>query len=303
MFLGAAAGTAVLAGIPGFMKDAFAASPPTAGKAVSVGDFEVVPLLDGVQSFAFSLFKGADEAAMLKVAGVQPVPGAVNVFLIKHGKERFLVDTGNGTLRPDRTGQLPLCLKDVQIAPTDIGKILLTHLHGDHAGGLVKDNKPAFPNAKVYMTKAEYDYWMNDDSMRQAPENRRGLYPLIKGVLRVLEQDKLIVFFAPGDVVSPDIASVDLTGHTPGHTGFMLASKGKKLFFVGDLFHGAALQMPRPDITISFDVDHIRAKEMRLRIFKQLAGDKIPIAGAHPPFPGIGLVQPEGNGYKLKEWT
>jgi glyoxylase-like metal-dependent hydrolase (beta-lactamase superfamily II) len=301
-FLAAAAGTALFAGIPGFVRETFAkasAPSPTVGKTLPVGDFAVVPLFDGPQSYALNRFYGADEATMLKTAGTQPVPASYNVFLIKRGKERFLVDTGNGALTPARTGQLPVCLKDAQTAPADIGKILITHLHGDHAGGLVKDGKPAFPRAKVYVAKAEYDFWTNEESLRLVPEQRRGLFPLIRNVLRVLEQDRQIVFFTPGEVVSPEVTSVDLVGHTPGHTGFLLASQGKKLFFAGDLLHGAALQLPRPDITIDADVDQPKAKETRLRMFKQLAETKTPVAGAHLPFPGIGVLQSAGEGYTL----
>ena len=274
--------------------------PPLAGKAVAVGDFSVVPLLDGVHSFPLSLFQGANQATMLAMAGTSPVPGSFNVFLIKHGQERFLVDAGNGALRPERTGQLPLCLQEAKTAPEEISKIFMTHLHGDHIGGLIKDGNPAFPKAKVYVARAEYDYWMSEEAMGQTPEGRRGLFPMVRSVLRVLDRDKLLVFFAPGEVVSPGITSVALFGHTPGHVGFMLASKDKKLFFVGDLLHAEAVQFARPDITLEFDVDQPLAKETRLSTFKQVAKEAIPIATAHLPFPGIGLVRPEGDGYRFE---
>ena len=274
--------------------------PSMVGQAVAVGNFSVVPLWDGVHSFSHNLFRGADQSALLALAGASPAPGSFNVFLIKHGRERFLVDAGNGTLRPDRKGQLPLCLQQARTAPEKIGKIFITHLHGDHIGGLIKDGKPAFAKAKVYVARAEYDYWMNEEAMRQAPEGRRGLFPMVRNVLRVLENEKLLVFFTPGEVVSPGITSVALFGHTPGHSGFMLASRGKKFFFIGDLLHAEAIQFARPDITVDFDVDQPMAKETRLRTFKQVAKEATPIAAVHLPFPGMGLVRAKGDGYRFE---
>ena len=285
-----------------FAVQAEAAPQSGVGKAVPVGDFSVVPILDGAHSFPLALFKGADEATMLAMAGAQLVPGSFNAFLIRHGQECFLVDTGNGTLRPERTGQLSLNLKKAKIDPEDISKIFITHLHGDHIGGLVADGKPAFPKARVYVARGEYDYWMSEEAMRQAPESRRGTFSMIRDVMRLLEHDKPLVLFTPGEEVSEGITSVALFGHTPGHTGFMLASKGQKLFFVGDLLHAGVLQFPRPDITLEFDTDQKMAKETRLRIFKQVATEKIPIAAVHLPFPGIGLVRSEGDGYRFEEW-
>lgn len=303
-FLGAAAGTAVLASMPGMVKKAFAGQP-TAGTALPVGDFTVTPLFDGPTNFPLSLFRGADEATMLKVAGVQPIPGAFNVFLIRHGQERFLVDTGTGALLPGRTGQLPLCLADAQTLPADIGKIFITHLHADHAGGLVKDGKPAFPNATVYMSQTEYGYWTSDEAMRRAPQRVRDLSPQIREILDIVEQNRPIIRFTSGDRVFPNLTSVALPGHTPGHTGYVLESRGKRLFFAADLLHGAALQFPRPDITIDFDVDQPMAGKTRLRTFRQLVEEKtpLPIACVHVPFPGVGLLQRAGNGYRLTAWN
>jgi glyoxylase-like metal-dependent hydrolase (beta-lactamase superfamily II) len=267
---------------------------------LQIGDFSVVPLFDGPQSFPLDLFRGADKATMLAMAGGQLLPASFKAFLIERGAERFLVDAGNGTLRPERTGQLLLSLQKTETTPGDIGKIFITHLHGDHIGGLVEGGKAVFPKAQVYVARPEYDYWTNEEVMRQAPENQRQMFSLVHGVLRVLASDKALVLFTPGEVVAPGITSVALFGHTPGHMGFLLASEGKKLLFVGDMLHAEALQFPRPDITLLFDTDQLLAKETRMRMLKQVAADRTPIAAVHLPFPGIGLVRPEGDGYKFE---
>ncbi len=274
-----------------------AALEPSAGKPIKVGEFSVIPLRDGAHRFPLSLFTGATAEEMLKIAGSDPVPGSFNVFAITQGKERFLVDTGNGTLRADRTPLLPRALEEAGIAPAGVSKIFITHLHGDHAGGLVRDGKPAFPNAVVYVAKPEFKYWMSEEAMQKAPEDRRALFTSMQTVLGVLKKNFKLAVFTPGEEVSPGITSRELYGHTPGHCGFMLASQGKKLLFVGDLLHGGALQMPRPDITVSFDSDREKARATRLTVLKEAADQQLPIACAHLPFPGVGLVRAQGAGY------
>jgi glyoxylase-like metal-dependent hydrolase (beta-lactamase superfamily II) len=290
--------------MPRLVKETFAADQPRIGKPLNMGIFKmgsviVTPLLDTPRSFELSLFKGADEAEMLKAAGTQPIPAAVNVFLVERGKERILIDTGIGTMFPGITGQLPECLEEVKVPVNDVSKIFITHMHLDHIGGMIHDGKPAYPRAQVYISQVENDYWMSDAAMNQAPEAKRGQFQRIREVMRILkEHEQKIIFFKLGDVISPDVQSLDLTGHTPGHSGFRLKCKTNTLLFVGDLLHGAALQMPRPDINADFDIDQAKAKETRLRTFKQVTKEP-PIAGAHLPFPGMNVVLSEGNGYKL----
>ncbi|MDR0476834.1 MAG: MBL fold metallo-hydrolase [Desulfobulbaceae bacterium] len=277
-----------------------AKSKSLVGKAVAVGDFSVLPLLDREHSFPLNLFHGTDEAAILAMAGGPQAAGSFNVFLLAHGQERFLVDAGNGTLRPERQGQLPLCLQAAGTAPENISNIFITHAHSDHIGGLVKDGKPAFPRAQVHMPRAEYDYWMDDEAMRQAPENVGSMFTLARGVLRLLEDGKLLRLFTPGETLAAGITSVAIFGHTMGHTGYMLTSRGKKIFFVGDLLHAEAIQFARPDISLVFDADQSMAAETRRRALKQVASEAIPIAATHLPFPGIGLVRLAGCGYSFE---
>jgi glyoxylase-like metal-dependent hydrolase (beta-lactamase superfamily II) len=227
---------------------------------------------------------------------------AVNSYLINTGARLVLVDAGTPSGSGDSAGYLLTNLKAAGYAPEQVDAVLLTHLHSDHAGGLVDaDGKAVFPNATLYVSKTEADFWLPED----APQNAaaRGLIPKIVSAeaipgyfqsalasLAPYQSAGRVKTFADGEEFLPGIRALELPGHTPGHSGFLVESNGAQLLIWGDIVHSAAVQFPLPKAAITFDANDKKAIATRRAILIRAVREKLLIAGMHLPFPGIGHV-------------
>jgi glyoxylase-like metal-dependent hydrolase (beta-lactamase superfamily II) len=225
-----------------------------------------------------------------------------NVFLLRQGGKITLFDTGNGTLRQS-PGKLPEILAGLGVKPDDVDFVLLTHLHLDHIGGLLKGKNRAFPKAKLLMSKPEITYWSS--LAEKEPANRNAAF--VKAVVNAYGADVLPPF-AFGDVPLPGVTALDASGHTPGHTAFQVetaasatGTERKSLLIVGDLIHGTPLQFALPDECAVYDVDPPKAVLARKRILNLAEQKGIPIAGMHLPFPGGGKVERDGAAWKFTQ--
>ncbi len=267
-----------------------AQAAPFEGAAPSkytVGKATVYSLQDVAREMDASIFTGIDQDAIRKLAPTGKAPSSIYVFLIKNGGNTILVDTGYGR-RENPASQLLAKLAAIGVKPGEITHVLLTHLHGDHVGGLSWDGKAAFPKAEVLVSTPEKDYWMAPDTLAKNP-GRKANIDLIKSNFALY--DGKIKTFALGETVLPGIISVPSVGHTPGHTAFLLESGGKHMLFWGDIVHAAALQFPEPKICASFDMDQPAAVAARIAMMDLAAKKKMPVAGAHLPAPGVGRVK------------
>ena len=283
--------------LPGQAANTAAPAAPESWR--DLGAFAVLPLLDGAGSISLDKFLGPSDAELMQVAGTREVPSAYNVFAIRQGQDYYLVDTGGGDWLGKRGGLLPEALAAASIPVERVVKIFITHMHSDHAGGLVKNGHPFFVNAQVYVSHAEFSYWTNEENMSKLAKPQQTAFARAHACLVVLEKAGKLVLFEPNDELLPGLVAWDLAGHTPGHCGFMLSSKGKKLMFIGDLLHGGLVQLPRPDIVVQYDIDPDKARAVRLRVLAELARDKVPVASAHLPFPAMGTLLPVGDGYRF----
>jgi glyoxylase-like metal-dependent hydrolase (beta-lactamase superfamily II) len=270
---------------------------------MKVGDFEVTTVSDGTVELPMDQMlanttpekvKKALAAAFLK----SPLETSVNAFLVNTGTKLVMIDSGAGTLFGPTLGKLITNIKASGYKPEQIDEIYITHMHGDHIGGLVVGDKAAFPNAVVRAAKAEGDYWLSQANLDKAPADQKDAFKGAMAVFKPYQAANKYKPFEGADVeLIPGIHALNTAGHTPGHTIYSVESKGEKIVFWGDLMHLAAVQFPDPGVTIKFDSDSKAAAPQRKKAYADSAAKGYWVGVAHISFPGIGHVRNEPPGY------
>jgi len=217
--------------------------------------------------------------AALRKAGVsdKSLPLGVDALLVGLPNRLVLIDTGLG---PKVGGVLLQSLRLAGARPGQIKDVLITHSHPDHIGGLVTaDGRLAFPNATIRMSNAEWR-WLSAQGG-----------PLVATIRPKVKT------FKPGAEVVPSIRAIALPGHTPGHVGYEITSRGQRLLDIGDSAHSAVISLADPDWTIGYDTDAKQGRANRVALLARLAASKERIFAPHFPFPGVGTIARAGKGY------
>ena len=225
-------------------------------------------ICDKENSMPADLFKGsADDAMLAKLMPKGESKSSINVFLVYNGNKPILVDAGLGE---EKGGMMMSGLKEMNVKPEDIEAILLTHLHTDHIGGLLKNGQPVFPRATIYLSVDEFNAWADDGAFGSQNEQWKAV---------LASYSDRIQPFMDGDTLLDGFAIAHLApGHTPGHTVYSIGN----YLMVGDLLHAQDLQLEHPEFCARYDNDQEQARATRVQWLEYLAENpQIYLCGAH----------------------
>ncbi|MGB6356209.1 MAG: MBL fold metallo-hydrolase [Steroidobacteraceae bacterium] len=265
------------------------AEVPAAAKSFQLGKMQLTALHDAKfvlpnDGKTFGVGASPEAIGELLRAGGAPtdrITLSVNALLVHTGRRVVLIDTGLG----EKThGSLMASLHEAGVLPKSVTDVLITHSHGDHTGGLVDaSGKLVFPKAKIRMASAEWAYMQKQGD---------------KDVVKTIADH--VRTFEPGAQVAPGITAVNLPGHTPGHVGYEIVSGDSRLLDIGDMAHSSILSLEKPEWGVQFDSDPALGKTTRRTTLARLAKDQELVFAPHFPFPGVGHVVADGDGFAWK---
>lgn len=274
-----------------------------------IGEFEVFIVTDGYER----LDGGAMFGVVPKVLWEKTNPPddrnrilmGLNCLLVIGRGKRVLIDTGVGRKNDpkfcdiygiERRPTLIESLKGYGLGPEDIDIVINTHLHFDHAGGNTYLNErgkalPAFPNARYFIQKGEWDTALTPNERTRATYLKENFLPL--------EEAKCIDLI-DGDVeIIKGIRTLKTPGHTMYHQSVMIGSGGVSGLFMGDLIPMSPhLHLP---YIMAYDLYPLTTLETKRWLLKQAMDEDWIVFLEHDPEMKAGKVRKDNNRYVLEE--
>lgn len=249
----------------------------TTDGAVGCGGARVQALPLGSAELTWDVFehdRPEDANELTRLLGRPVLHG--HAFVARSADRLVAVDAGMQAGGP--FGGLRGSLQRAGLDEHEVGLVLLTHLHPDHAGGLLDG---LYPDATVIVPDAEIAFATDPVALRRASAWVQRDYASAPDVLDAIGGRLLPLSLA---TLPAGWSAVPLPGHSPGHTGYLLSPERPEsdaVLFAGDLLHLPELQLHRPHLRVLADFDPERAAHTRASILDAVAANGTVLAGAH----------------------
>jgi len=270
--------------------------------AFRIGEVEALALRDGGFEFpndnqVLGVGRTPEEVAEVLTAAGLPAERlnlSIQPLLVRSGDRVLLFDTGTGPdMAPSGNG-LPEAMAAAGVDPGSVTDVFISHFHGDHLGGLLNgEGAPAFANATIHISTPEWE------ALRAlTAEEAVARAGIQRHTALIAAMEPKVAPFSPGAELIPGLVkAVEIRGHTPGHSGYLITSGEESLLYIGDTMHHYVVSVQKPDWTIQFDGDAPTAEASRAELLAQVAESGQRIYAVHFPFPGIGRVERRGEGF------
>jgi glyoxylase-like metal-dependent hydrolase (beta-lactamase superfamily II) len=184
----------------------------------------------------------------------------VQPFVVITSKDILLLDTGLG-FEKNGTLQLHQNLMDAGINPSEVTKVLLTHLHKDHAGGIGQERdglgaRLSFQNAKYYVQQQELQFAF-----------QKGFPSYVTEELECLRNNEQVILLEGDGTMDGYIEYKITSAHSPYHQVFWIRDEGETIFFGGD--DAPQLQQMKHRFVAKYDYDGKKAMGLRGRWWVQ----------------------------------
>jgi len=278
------------------------AAKPSEARNFTLGEFSATALHDGDATFpndnkVFGVGHTPAEVAQLLSSAGQPTDKlalSVQPLLVRTAEHVMLFDTGAGANFGPSAGRLLQSMAETGFAPVTVTDIFISHSHGDHVGGLLNASGAlAFPNATIHISAPEWAFLKGMTAEQAAGAGVGKHRELIAAIT-----PKVTAFEPGADIIAGAVKAVDIKGHTPGHSGYMIRSNNKSVFYIGDTVHHFVVSLRKPEWPCGFDADAATAEASRKAVLGAAAAKGQLIFAPHLPFPGVGKVSGSEGGFR-----
>jgi len=284
----------LLVSLGGVTANAAPVTPAAQVQGFKIGTYSAVALKDGAVEMPVdgkSFVLGQSNQAVGEVLKAAGAPAdhfefSIQPLLVHAGNHVLLFDTGVGKWYGDNGGRLQDSMKMAGEKPTGVTDIFISHAHGDHIGGLVTPSGAlAFPYAAIHISAPEWQ-WLTSLSEDQA--KNFGIHQVSTFVNTI--KPKVAPFQPGADLLPGIVRAVELKGHTPGHSGYLIGTGADRVLVFGDAMHSAPVSVGKPSWQIAFDSDQQVGAATRVALVKDSAASGQRLYSEHFPFPGIGKI-------------